>query len=112
MNSSLGWFGSFKTLLSSTRQRQPEPAWLPVEKVISPATVLMEPAFHAKQITLKVEIPDHLSAHLGRCGKDASSVGERIYQCLSRHSTAWICQRVCGNAYGLDGGTRPRSPGN
>jgi two-component system, NtrC family, sensor kinase len=47
-------------LLSSTRQRQPEPAWLPVEKVISPATVLMEPAFHAKQITLKVEIPDHL----------------------------------------------------
>ena len=47
-------------LLSSTRQRQPEPTWLSVEKVISPAAVLMEPAFHAKQITLKVEIPDHL----------------------------------------------------
>jgi signal transduction histidine kinase len=47
-------------LLSSTRQRQPEPTWLPVEKVISPAVVLMEPAFHAKQITLKVEIPDNL----------------------------------------------------
>lgn len=47
-------------LLSSTRQRQPEPAWLPVEKVISPAAVLMEPAFHAKEITLKVEIPDNL----------------------------------------------------
>jgi two-component system, NtrC family, sensor kinase len=47
-------------LLSSTRQRQPEPTWLPVEKVISPAAVLMEPAFHAKQITLKVEIPDNL----------------------------------------------------
>ena len=47
-------------LLSSTRQRQPEPTWLPVEKVISPAAVLMEPAFHAKQITLKVEIPDDL----------------------------------------------------
>ena len=47
-------------LLSSTRQRQPEPTWLSVEKVISPAAVLMEPAFHAKQITLKVEIPDNL----------------------------------------------------
>ena len=44
-------------LLSSTRQRQPEPTWLPVEQVISPATVLMEPAFHAKEITLTVEIP-------------------------------------------------------
>jgi signal transduction histidine kinase len=47
-------------LLSSTRQRQPEPTWLSVEKVISPAAVLMEPAFHAKEITLKVEIPDNL----------------------------------------------------
>jgi signal transduction histidine kinase len=47
-------------LLSSTRQRQPEPTWLPVEKVISPAAVLMEPAFHAKEITLTVEIPDNL----------------------------------------------------
>ena len=44
-------------LLSSTRQRQPEPTWLPVEQVISPAAVLMEPAFHAKEITLTVEIP-------------------------------------------------------
>jgi signal transduction histidine kinase len=47
-------------LLSSTRQRRPEPTWLPVEKMISPAAALMEPAFHAKQITLKVEIPDNL----------------------------------------------------
>jgi two-component system NtrC family sensor kinase len=47
-------------LLSSTRQRQPEPAWLPVEKVIRPAVVLMEPAFHAKEITMTVEIPGDL----------------------------------------------------
>ena len=47
-------------LLSSTRQRQPEPAWLPVEQVISPAAVLMEPAFHAKEITMTVEIPGDL----------------------------------------------------
>ena len=47
-------------LLSSTRQRQPEPTWLPVEQVISPAAVLMEPAFHAKEITMTVEIPGDL----------------------------------------------------
>jgi signal transduction histidine kinase len=47
-------------LLSSTRQRQPEPTWLPVEQVISPAAVLMEPAFHAKEISLTVEIPGDL----------------------------------------------------
>ncbi|HEU4387666.1 MAG TPA: ATP-binding protein [Blastocatellia bacterium] len=47
-------------LLSSTRQRRPEPTWMPLEKVISPAVVLMEPAFHAKEITMTVEIPDAL----------------------------------------------------
>lgn len=47
-------------LLSSTRQRQPEPTWLPVEQVISPAAALMEPAFHAKEIALAVEIPGGL----------------------------------------------------
>jgi two-component system, NtrC family, sensor kinase len=47
-------------LLSSTRQRRPEPKWLPVDQIISPATVLMEPAFHAKEITMTVEIPQDL----------------------------------------------------
>lgn len=47
-------------LLSSTRPRQPEPKWLPVERVVSPAAALMEPAFHAKEITLTVEIPKDL----------------------------------------------------
>jgi two-component system NtrC family sensor kinase len=47
-------------LLSSTRQRQPEPTWLPVEQVISQAVALMEPAFHAKEITMTVEIPGEL----------------------------------------------------
>ncbi len=47
-------------LLSSTRPRQPEPTWLPVEQVIRPAVQLMEPAFHAKALTLTVEIPGDL----------------------------------------------------
>jgi signal transduction histidine kinase len=47
-------------LLSSTRPRQPQPSWSPVEQVISPAAALMEPAFHAKEVSLTVEIPAHL----------------------------------------------------
>lgn len=43
-------------LLSSTRQRKPEPSWLPVDQVISPAAALMEPAFHAKGVTLTVDL--------------------------------------------------------
>jgi two-component system NtrC family sensor kinase len=47
-------------LLSSTRPRQPQPKWLPVAQVINPVAVLMEPAFHAKEIALTVVIPEHL----------------------------------------------------
>lgn len=47
-------------LLSSTRPRQPTPQWLSVAQVITPAVVLMEPAFHAKEISLAVDIPEHL----------------------------------------------------
>ncbi len=43
-------------LLSSTRPRQPEPQWLPVEEVVSPSAILMEPAFHEKGIALTVDI--------------------------------------------------------
>ncbi|MEW6248756.1 MAG: ATP-binding protein [Nitrospirota bacterium] len=46
-------------LLSSTRQRKPEPAWLPVERLVRPVAALMEPAFHAKGVALRVELgPD------------------------------------------------------
>jgi two-component system, NtrC family, sensor kinase len=47
-------------LLSSTRPRQPQPKWLPVEQVINPVAALMEPAFHAKEIALTVVIPERL----------------------------------------------------
>ncbi|THJ17694.1 MAG: hypothetical protein CAF42_004875 [Nitrospira sp. CG24B] len=47
-------------LLSSTRPRQPEPQWLPVEEVVGPSAVLMEPAFHEKGIALAVDIPKAL----------------------------------------------------
>ncbi len=47
-------------LLSSTRPRHPEPKWLPADQIVKPATLLMQPAFHEKGITLKVEIPQDL----------------------------------------------------
>lgn len=47
-------------LLSSTRQRQPDPQWCAVEEVVNPAAALMEPAFHAKGITLTVPITEDL----------------------------------------------------
>jgi signal transduction histidine kinase len=43
-------------LLSSTRQRKPDPSWMSVELVIGPATALMEPAFHAKGVALTSEM--------------------------------------------------------
>jgi two-component system, NtrC family, sensor kinase len=45
-------------LLSSTRQRRPDPQWCAVEEVVNPAAALMEPAYHAKGITLTVPIPE------------------------------------------------------
>jgi two-component system NtrC family sensor kinase len=42
-------------LLSSTRQRKPEPIWMSVEDIIRPATALMEPAFQAKGVSLKTD---------------------------------------------------------
>ena len=47
-------------LLSSTRPRQPQPQWRPAATVVTPAAVLMEPAFHAKEVVLTVDIPDDL----------------------------------------------------
>ncbi len=43
-------------LLSSTRQRKPDPIWLPVDQVVSPVAALMEPAFQAKGVSLRVEL--------------------------------------------------------
>ena len=43
-------------LLSSTRQRKPEPSWVRVDQVIGPATALLEPAFHAKGVSLTSEL--------------------------------------------------------
>ena len=42
-------------LLSSTRQRRPEPSWLHPDVLVQPVVALMEPAYHAKNVVLRVE---------------------------------------------------------
>ncbi|MBI4400618.1 MAG: hypothetical protein HY581_03165 [Nitrospirae bacterium] len=43
-------------LLSSTRQRKPTPAWLPVECLVQPVAALMGPSFVGKGVALRVEL--------------------------------------------------------
>lgn len=42
-------------LLSSTRQRKPEPTWTPVGRLVEPVAALMEPAYHAKGVRLATD---------------------------------------------------------
>lgn len=44
-------------LLSSTRQRKPEPTWYPAERLVEPVMALMEPGYHAKGVALQGEVP-------------------------------------------------------
>jgi signal transduction histidine kinase len=66
-------------LLSSTRQRKPEPVWMSVEGVIHPATALMEPAFHAKGVTLTVD----LAIGLPQVWADAEKVHQVLVNLLT-----------------------------
>jgi two-component system NtrC family sensor kinase len=43
-------------LLSSTRQRKPEPTWYPAERLVEPVVALIEPAYHAKGVTLQATL--------------------------------------------------------
>jgi len=43
-------------LLSSTRQRKPEPTWYPAERLIDPVVALMEPGYHAKGVALQAQV--------------------------------------------------------
>ena len=43
-------------LLSSTRQRKPEPTWYPAERLIEPVVALMEPGYHAKGVALQADV--------------------------------------------------------
>jgi two-component system NtrC family sensor kinase len=78
-------------LLSSTRQRKPEPTWYPAERLIEPVVALMEPGYHAKGVTCFRHRGGAGSAGVGRCRKDPPSVGQSPEQCTRGHRGGGAC---------------------
>ena len=89
-------------LLSSTRQRKPEPSWLSVERVISPVTALMEPAFHAKGVTLTTELAIGLPLVWADAEKLHQVLRQPVGECAGGHRATRCCgcprRRPCGVA--------------
>jgi len=88
-------------LLSSTRQRKPDALWLPVERVIRPVIALMEPAFHAKGVLLRIED----TGALPLVWADA----ERIHQVLVNLLTNALAATSPDGTVVVSGRTRPAS---
>jgi two-component system, NtrC family, sensor kinase len=88
-------------LLSSTRQRKPEPTWMPVERVVSPAAALLEPAYHGKGVLLRLE----LESHLPLVWADA----EKIHQVLVNLLTNALAATAEGGEVVIRAGARPAS---
>lgn len=89
-------------LLSSTRQRQPDPTWMPVERVVGPAAALLEPAYHGKGVALRVEI-----------GPDVPPVwadAEKIHQVLVNLLTNALAATPEGGEVVIRAGVRAASP--
>lgn len=89
-------------LLSSTRQRKPDPTWMPVERVVGPAAALLEPAYHGKGVALRVEI-----------GPDVPPVwadAEKIHQVLVNLLTNALAATPEGGEVVIRAGVRAASP--
>jgi len=89
-------------LLSSTRQRKPEPSWMSVERVMTPATALMEPAFHAKGVALSSD----LAIGLPQVWADA----EKLHQVLVNLLTNALAATPANGSVVVKAGGRAATP--
>ena len=89
-------------LLSSTRQRKPDPTWLPVDRVVSPVAALMEPAFQAKGVALRVELGDTVPL--------VWADPEKLHQVLVNLLANAIAATSEGGAVTISAGSRPATP--
>lgn len=91
-----------RDLLSSTRQRKPDPTWMPVDRVVSPAAALLEPAYHAKGVSMHVEIDPAVPM----IWADA----EKIHQVLVNLLTNALAATPPGGVVTIRAGARPATP--
>lgn len=86
-------------LLSSTRQRRPAPTWMPVDRVVGPAAALLEPAYHAKGISIRVDLHPDLPL--------VWADGEKIHQVLVNLLTNALAATQEGGGVTIEAGARP-----
>ena len=89
-------------LLSSTRQRKPDPTWTPIERVVSPAAALLEPAYHGKGVALRLEVEPEAPL--------VWADEERIHQVLVNLLTNALAATPAGGEVVIRAGGRPATP--
>jgi len=89
-------------LLSSTRQRKPDPTWTPIERVVSPAAALLEPAYHGKGVALRLDVEPEAPL--------VWADEERIHQVLVNLLTNALAATPAGGEVVIRAGGRPATP--